>query len=108
MLIPVKTHPGPGLEFTDAPIPSPDPTGVPIKIWSTGICGTDVHVGRWDDWAARTVITSLILRRELYGTIAELGSAVTNLEVGQSVSGEGHYVYGRCRVCLTGKRHLCQ
>ena len=108
MLALAKTHPGPGLELIDVPVPSPGPTEVLIKIRSTGICGTDVHINRWDGWAARTVTTPRILGHEFCGTIVELGSAVTNLEIGQFVSGEGHYVCGRCRACLAGKRHLCQ
>ena len=108
MLALAKTHPGPGLELVDVPVPSPGPTEVLIKIRSTGICGTDVHIDRWDGWAARTVATPRILGHEFCGTIVELGSAVTNLEVGQFVSGEGHYVCGRCRACMAGKRHLCQ
>ena len=108
MLALAKTHPRPGLELVDVPVPSPGPTEVLIKIRSTGICGTDVHIDRWDGWAARTVTTPRILGHEFCGTIVELGSAVTNLEIGQFVSGEGHYVCGRCRACLAGKRHLCQ
>lgn len=107
MLALAKTRPGPGLELVDLPIPNPGPTDVLIKVLRTGICGTDVHIDRWDGWAAATVQTPRVLGHEFCGHIVELGASVTNLHVGQFVSGEGHYVCGRCRACLAGKRHLC-
>lgn len=102
-----KTTAAPGLDLIDVPEPAPGPNEVLIKVMRTGICGTDLHIDRWDHWASRTVHTPLILGHEFCGTIVELGSEVTDLEVGQFVSGEGHYVCGRCRACLAGKRHLC-
>lgn len=107
MLALAKTQPGPGLELIDVPVPTPGPNEVLVKVARTGICGTDVHIDRWDGWAAATVTTPRILGHEFAGTIVELGSEVTDLEVGQLVSGEGHYVCGRCRACLAGRRHLC-
>ncbi len=107
MLALAKTRPGPGLELVDVSKPAPGPNEVLIKVARTGICGTDVHIDRWDGWAAATVKTPRILGHEFCGTIVELGSAVTGLEAGQFVSGEGHYVCGRCRACLAGRRHLC-
>lgn len=103
----VKTGPGPGLELIDVPEPTVGPNEVLIKVARTGICGTDVHIDRWDGWAEKTVTCPRIVGHEFSGTIVELGSSVTDLEVGQFVSGEGHYVCGRCRACLAGKRHLC-
>lgn len=107
MLALVKTRPGVGLELLDVPEPVAGPNEVLIKVWRTGICGTDVHIERWDGWAQQTVRTPRIVGHEFCGEIVELGSSVTDLEVGQFVSGEGHYVCGRCRACLAGKRHLC-
>lgn len=107
MLALAKTQPGPGLELIDVPVPRPGPNEVLVKVGRTGICGTDVHIDRWDGWAARTVVTPRIIGHEFSGTIVELGSEVSGLEVGQLVSGEGHYVCGRCRACLAGRRHLC-
>lgn len=103
----VKPGPGPGLELRDVPEPAVGPNDVLIKIQRTGICGTDLHIHNWDGWASATVQTPRIIGHEFSGTIVELGSAVTDLSVGQFVSGEGHYVCGRCRACLAGKRHLC-
>lgn len=103
-----KTRPGPGLELIDVPVPSPGPNEVLIKVRSTGICGTDLHIANWDGWAQKTVTTPKVIGHEFCGEIVELGSSVENLSVGQFVSGEGHYVCGRCRACLAGKRHLCR
>lgn len=104
----VKPAPEPGLVLADVPEPTVGPNEVLIKIKKTGICGTDLHIRNWDAWAAKTVPTPLVIGHEFCGEIVELGSAVTDLELGQFVSGEGHYVCGRCRACLAGKRHLCR
>lgn len=103
----VKTRPGPGLELVDVAEPAVGPNDVLIKVHRTGICGTDIHIERWDGWAQHHVATPRVLGHEFAGTIVQLGSAVTDLSVGQFVSGEGHYVCGRCRACLAGTRHLC-
>ena len=102
-----KTRPGTGLELTDIPEPTVGPTDVKIKVQRTGICGTDVHIDRWDGWASKTVSTPRGLGHEFAGTIVEVGSAVEDLTPGQFVSGEGHYVCGRCRACLAGRREVC-
>lgn len=108
MLALVKSAPGPGMELRDVPTPVPGPNEVLIKVRRTGICGTDVHIDKWDGWAEKNVRCPRIVGHEFCGDIVELGSQVTNLQVGQFVSGEGHYVCGRCRACLAGKRHLCR
>ncbi len=103
----VKTRPEPGLELIDVPEPQVGPNDVLIRVLRTGICGTDVHIANWDGWAQDNVRAPRIIGHEFCGEIVEIGSAVTDLRVGQFVSGEGHYVCGRCRACLAGKRHLC-
>lgn len=103
----VKTRPEPGLELIDVPEPQVGPNDVLIRVLRTGICGTDVHIANWDGWAQGNVRAPRIIGHEFCGEIVEIGSAVTDLRVGQFVSGEGHYVCGRCRACLAGKRHLC-
>lgn len=103
----VKTTPAPGLELIDLPMPAVGPNDVLVRVTHTGICGTDVHIQKWDGWAARTVATPRVIGHEFAGTIVELGSAVQGLSVGQFVSGEGHYVCGRCRACLAGRREVC-
>lgn len=103
----VKTRPGQGLELIDVPEPTVGPNEVLIKIARTGICGTDVHIQTWDGWARKAVRTPRVVGHEFAGHIVEVGSLVTGLEVGQFVSGEGHYVCGRCRACLAGRREVC-
>ena len=82
----VKTRPEPGLELVEVPDPVAGPNDVIVKVMRTGICGTDVHIDKWDGWAAKTVHTPLVLGHEFCGEIVELGSEVNDLEVGQFVS----------------------
>lgn len=103
----VKTRPGVGLELIDVPDPVLGPNEVLVKVTRTGICGTDVHIQKWDGWAENTVKTPRIIGHEFAGTIEAMGELVTGLEIGQLVSGEGHYVCGRCRACLAGRREVC-
>lgn len=97
-----------GLWMVDAPIPEIGPNDVLIKIKKTAICGTDVHIYKWDDWAQSTIPAPMIVGHEYVGEIAALGAEVKHLSEGQRVSGEGHIVCGYCRNCRAGKRHLCQ
>jgi threonine 3-dehydrogenase len=80
---------------------------VRIRVGKTGICGTDLHIESWDPWAARTIKTPLIVGHEFVGEVAEIGSNVHDLAIGDIVSGEGHVVCGRCRHCRAGRWHLC-
>lgn len=91
----------------DAPIPEVGPNDVLIKIKKSSICGTDVHIYKWDNWAQKNVPVPLVVGHEYVGTVAATGSEVAHLEIGQRVSGEGHLVCGHCRNCRAGKRHLC-
>ena len=92
----------------DAPIPEIGPNDVLIKIVKSSICGTDVHIYKWDKWAQDNVPVPLIIGHEYVGVIDKVGSEVTHLQKGQRVSGEGHLVCGHCRNCRAGKRHLCR
>jgi threonine 3-dehydrogenase len=103
----VKPSAGPGLIMTEAPVPRPGVNDVLIKIKKTSICGTDVHIDRWDQWAQRTIKPPLIIGHEYVGTVEEVGGGVTGFTKGQLVTGEGHIVCGHCRNCLAGRRHLC-
>ena len=78
-----------------------------IQVLRTGICGTDVHIYKWDDWAQRTIPVPMAIGHEFVGRIVEVGSNVNDFFPGDIVSGEGHVVCGRCRNCLAGRRHLC-
>ncbi|MCC3776970.1 L-threonine 3-dehydrogenase [Streptomyces sp. UNOB3_S3] len=103
----VKTTAGPGLELTEVPTPEAGPGQVLIKVLRTGICGTDLHIDSWDDWAARVVRAPLVVGHEFAGEVVETGAGVTTVSVGDIVSGEGHLVCGTCRNCMAGRRHLC-
>ncbi len=103
----VKTEAGPGLTLTDVPEPEPGPAEVKVRVLRAGLCGTDLHIEGWDDWAAATIQAPLVVGHEFYGEVVEIGEDVTSVAVGQRVSGEGHIVCGRCRNCRAGSRQLC-
>lgn len=97
-----------GLRLEDAPVPVPGPDEILIKVHTTGICGTDVHIYQWDDWAKAIVPAPITVGHEFSGYIQEVGSNVSGFVEGELVGAEGHVVCGSCRNCLAGRRHLCQ
>lgn len=101
-----KSHPKEGLWMVQAPVPEIGPDEVLIKVNKTGICGTDVHIWNWDAWAQKTVPVPLITGHEFAGEIVELGRNVTDLEIGQRCSGEGHLIGHHSRQSRAGKFHL--
>lgn len=103
----VKAQSAPGLWLQDIPEPEIGINDVLIKIHKTGICGTDLHIWKWDAWAQKTIPVPMAVGHEFVGEIVEVGSNVHDFFPGQIVSGEGHVVCGRCRNCLAGRRHLC-
>ena len=103
----VKERAEPGLWMREVEVPPVGSDDVLIRVARTGICGTDLHIHAWDEWAARTVPTPLVIGHEFVGEIVEVGSGVRSHVVGEIVSGEGHIVCGRCRNCMAGRRHLC-
>ncbi len=96
-----------GLWLQDVPEPEIGINDVKIRVLLTGICGTDLHIYQWDDWAKKTIPVPLVIGHEFVGEIAAVGSNVADFRVGELVSGEGHVICGRCRNCLAGRRHLC-
>ncbi|MFJ9562558.1 L-threonine 3-dehydrogenase [Streptomyces fuscichromogenes] len=104
----VKQKAEPGLWLTDVPEPTIGPGDVLIKVQRTGICGTDLHIRAWDGWARQAITTPLVLGHEFVGEVVALGRDVSDIEVGDRVSGEGHLVCGKCRNCQAGRRHLCR
>jgi threonine 3-dehydrogenase len=96
-----------GLWLQDVPEPEYGINDVLIRIRRTGICGTDVHIYQWDEWAQQTIPVPMVIGHEFVGEIAAVGSNVSDFHVGDLVSGEGHVTCGRCRNCLAGRRHLC-
>lgn len=103
----VKAKAEPGLWLQDVPMPEVGPMDVLIRIKRTSICGTDVHIWKWDSWAQRTIPVPMAVGHEFCGVVEAVGSGVTDVVPGELVSGEGHIVCGRCRNCLAGRRHLC-
>ena len=103
----VKRKSEPGLWLEDAPEPEIGINDVLIKVDRTGICGTDVHIYKWDAWAQKTIPVPMVVGHEFVGEIMQVGSNVSDFHPGEVVSGEGHVVCGRCRNCLAGRRHLC-
>ncbi len=104
----VKQRPEEGLWQDDVPVPEIGINDVLIKISKTSICGTDVHIFNWDQWAQQTIKTPMTIGHEFVGVIEEIGANVEDFKPDDLVSGEGHVVCGRCRNCLAGRRHLCR
>jgi threonine 3-dehydrogenase len=103
----VKIKKEPGIWMQDIPMPECGANDVLIQIHKTAICGTDIHIYSWDDWAQATVPVPLTIGHEFYGVIVETGSEVVGLHKGQRVSGEGHITCGHCHNCRTERQHLC-
>ena len=104
----VKPTPAEGLELRRVPVPVPGPGEVLIKVHKTAICGTDVHIYKWNEWSSQHVHPPQIIGHEYVGEIAALGAGVTGLHLGQRVSGEGHITCGRCRNCHSGNIQWCK
>jgi len=103
----VKAQAERGLWMQEVPLPTVGINDVLIKVHKTGICGTDVHIYNWDDWAQKNVPVPMVVGHEFVGEIVEVGSNVGIFKPGEIVSGEGHVVCGKCRNCMAGRRHLC-
>jgi threonine 3-dehydrogenase len=103
----VKSERKPGLSLEDIPVPEIGIHDVLIKVLLTGICGTDLHIFEWDDWAERTIPVPMVIGHEFVGEVVAVGADVSDFLPGELVSGEGHVVCGRCRNCVAGRRHLC-
>ena len=103
----VKSRDARGLWLENVPEPEPGINDVKIRVLCTGICGTDLHIYDWNEWARSTIHVPLVIGHEFCGEVVEVGSNVADLQPGDLVSGEGHVVCGRCRNCLAGRRHLC-
>ena len=104
----IKSKREPGIWMEDVPMPEYGVNDVLVKVGKTAICGTDIHIYSWDDWAQATIPVPMTVGHEFFGEIVEIGSEVRGLKVGQRVSGEGHLTCGLCRNCRAGRRHLCR
>ena len=103
----VKKFKEPGLWLDEVPVPEYGSNDVLIKIQKTAICGTDIHIYNWDDWASKTIPVPMVVGHEYVGIVEAFGDNVHDVNVGELVSGEGHIVCGHCRNCRAGRRHLC-
>ena len=103
-----KQFPREGVWMQTVARPVPGPNDLLIRVRKSSICGTDVHIYNWDDWAARTIPAGMVIGHEYVGVVQELGSEVRGFAVGDRVSGEGHVTCGHCRNCRAGRRHLCR
>ena len=103
----VKAKPEEGLWLEDVPLPEAGMNDVLIKILKTSVCGTDVHIWNWDEWAQKAIRVPMTVGHEFVGVIEQVGDNVHDFAKGDLVSGEGHLVCGHCRNCLAGRRHLC-
>ena len=104
----VKQERRPGLWLEEVPEPEVGINDVLIRVDRTGICGTDLHIYKWDDWAQRTIPVPMVVGHEFVGEVVKVGANVKDFFPGEIVSAEGHVVCGRCRNCLAGRRHLCK
>lgn len=103
----VKREATPGLWMEEVPVPEMGINDVKIRVDRASICGTDVHIYKWDAWAAKTIPVPMVIGHEFVGEIVDVGSNVRDFTPGMLVSGEGHVTCGLCRNCLAGRRHLC-
>jgi len=103
----VKKSAEPGIWLDEVPVPEVGVNDVLIKIHKTSICGTDIHIYNWDDWAQKTIPVPMVTGHEYVGEVAAIGANVQDVKIGEIVSGEGHIVCGHCRNCLAGRFHLC-
>jgi threonine 3-dehydrogenase len=103
----IKKHRTPGLWMDEVPVPAIGDNEVLIKTHKTSICGTDVHIYKWDEWAQKTIPVPMVIGHEFAGEIAAIGRNVTGIQIGDRVSGEGHITCGHCPPCKLGKKHLC-
>ncbi len=104
----VKKESAPGLWLADVPEPKVGINDVLIRVDRTGICGTDLHIYKWDAWAQKTIPVPMVVGHEFVGEVIQVGANVNDFHPGEIVSAEGHVVCGRCRNCLAGRRHLCK
>jgi len=104
----VKAKAEPGIWMEEVPVPDVGPNDVLIKVRKTSICGTDLHIYKWDEWAAATIPVPMVVGHEFMGEVVDKGDAVSEYQRGERVSGEGHIVCGHCRNCRAGRGHLCR
>ncbi|MUP16334.1 L-threonine 3-dehydrogenase [Ancylomarina euxinus] len=104
----VKSKAEKGLWMEEVDVPKVGINDVLVKIKKTAICGTDLHIYKWDEWAQNTIKPGMIIGHEYVGEVAEMGAGVTGFKIGDRVTGEGHIACGHCRNCRRGRKHVCE
>ncbi|PXX98080.1 L-threonine 3-dehydrogenase [Marinifilum breve] len=104
----VKSKPEKGLWMEEVDIPEVGVNDILVKIKKTAICGTDLHIYKWDEWSQNTIKPGMIIGHEYVGEVAQIGAGVTGFEIGDRVTGEGHIACGHCRNCRRGRKHVCE
>lgn len=104
----VKSKPEKGLWMEEVEIPKVGINDILIKVSKSAICGTDLHIYRWDEWSQKTIKIGQTIGHEYVGTVADMGAGVTGFKVGERVTGEGHIACGYCRNCRRGRQHVCE
>ncbi|WP_249414411.1 L-threonine 3-dehydrogenase [Marinifilum caeruleilacunae] len=104
----VKSKPEKGMWMEEVDIPEVGVNDVLVKIKKTAICGTDLHIYKWDEWSQNTIKPGMIIGHEYVGEVAQIGAGVTGFEIGDRVTGEGHIACGHCRNCRRGRKHVCE
>lgn len=104
----IKAMPGPGCKLVDLPVPAPGPGEVLVRVAAAGICGTDLHIYKWDAWAQSRIRPPRVIGHEFCGMVVATGEGVNTVKVGDRVTGECHIACGRCAYCLGGQPHICQ
>ena len=104
----VKSKAEKGLWMEEVDVPKIGVNDVLVKIRKTAICGTDLHIYKWDEWAQNTIKTGMIIGHEYVGEVVEMGAGVTGFKIGDRVTGEGHIACGHCRNCRRGRKHVCE
>jgi threonine 3-dehydrogenase len=104
----VKTKRAEGLTLDEVPVPEIGPNDLLVRVKQAAICGTDMHIYKWDAWAERTIPVPMVIGHEFMGTVVKVGSHAQGFNVGDRISGEGHITCGHCRNCRAGRRHLCK
>jgi len=104
----VKSKPEKGLWMEEVEIPKVGINDILIKVTKSAICGTDLHIYRWDEWSQKTIKLGQTIGHEYVGTVADMGAGVTGFKVGERVTGEGHIACGHCRNCRRGRQHVCE
>jgi len=104
----VKSKAEKGIWLEDVPVPVVGPNDVLIKVSKSAICGTDLHIYKWDEWAQKTIPIGLTIGHEYVGYVAAVGSEASEFKIGERVTGEGHISCGHCRNCRRGRQHICE